>query len=470
MRRGARCRMRCRVQSRGRSSVWSRARAVLAATGLAWAVASPVAAYEPEDIEAAVAIARDVRADVEWLADDAREGRYPGSQGWLDTQDYLIDQLEPIAEGLVDAPGRAAFLHHFTLTIPVLSPDELLLANVVAAIPGSDLADEYVIVGGHYDHLPSWRCSAVNGDDLCNGAMDNAAGTAAVLAIARAVASLPAPPRRSIVFALWDAEEYGLKGSEYFVKTDPLVPLEDVAAYVNLDLIGANLAPSLRDTSFAVGAESGGELLVQMTRDAIAEVELDIRLISRLFGQGRSDYAWFDTTANVPFVYFGDSTNACYHSGGDEIELVDLGKLADQAEAAFRLVLALAEADEPPSWASGTQPSYYEDLVVVSEVLTKALADIEHLPANWQQTLIDLEEQARERVALGPETYNVNWAFEAGLGAIEIAEDGFPCDAQLLPEPEVASLAALASLWALTARRRRFARCRTTARPEARAR
>jgi len=436
----------------------SRARAALAATGLAWAVASPVAAYEPEDIEAAVAIARDVRADVEWLADDARQGRYPGSEGWLATQDYLIDQLEPIAEGLVDAPGRAAFLQHFTLTIPVLSPDELLLANVVAVIPGSDLADEYVIVGGHYDHLPPHRCSAVNGDILCNGAMDNAAGTAAVLAIARAIASLPAPPRRSIVFTFWDAEEYELKGSEHFVMTEPLVPLADVAAYVNLDLVGANLAPSVRDTSFVVGPESGGELLVQMTLDAVAEVDLDIRPISQIFGQGRSDYTWFYLYGPTPFVYFRDSTNACYHSGGDEIALVDFRKLADQAEAAFRLVLALAEADERPTHTAAAQLDYYEDLVLVSEVLTKALADIDHLPPNWQEELIELEEWARVRAELGPAAYVQGWAVQAGLGAVQIAEDGFPCDAKLLPEPAAAPVAALAALAALARRGRRPAR------------
>jgi hypothetical protein len=444
------------MRDRVRRGVRSRVLAGLAAAGLALAVTSPAAAFEPEDVEAAVAIARDVRADVEWLADDARAGRYPGSQGWLDTQDYLIDQLEPIAQGLVDAPGSAAFLQHFLGSHEAFDPDELVLANVVAMIPGGDLADEYVIVGGHYDHLMPERCRERDGDDLCNGAMDNAAGTAAVLAIARAIAALPAPPRRSIVFALWDAEEYGLVGSQHFVVSDPLVPLEDVAAYVNLDLLGSNLAPSARHMSFAVGAETGGALLQQMARDAIAEVDLDVRLLSQIFGQERSDYVWFREPGSVPFIYFSDSTNACYHTGNDEIELVDFGKLADEAEVAFRVVLALAEADERPSFVPPPPlTDAYEDLVVMADVLASVLPDLDLLDEPYRQQLVNLEAQARQGVEAGPENYANLTAGVIALQAIQIAENGFACDPTLLPEPSAASFAALGALVALARARRR---------------
>lgn len=423
----------------------------LAAATLSVLLAAPAsAAFDPADVAAAAAVAREVEADVRWLADDAREGRWPGSAGWLATQEYLIDQLDPIADGLVpQVAGRDAFLQHF------LDPGEfgdLTLANVVGLIPGGDLADEYVVVGGHYDHLEN--CRSIHGDGICNGAADNAAGTAAVLAIARAIAALPAPPRRSIVIALWDAEEYGLIGSRYFVQEDPLVPLANMAAYVNLDLIGASLAPSARGTSFAVGAESGGALLRQMTADASAAVDLDIRPLSQVFGQGRSDYAWF-LPEQVPIVYFGDSTNACYHSDADEVDVVDFGKLADQAEAAFRLTLALAESDETPGFVPWSQIDYYEDLVVLSELLTNALVDAPHFFEEQREDLIQLEATVRERVALGPAEYMPGWAAGAGLAAIELASEGLPCDPLLLPEPGAAPLAAAATLAGLALRRRR---------------
>lgn len=428
-------------------------RSTLLAVGLPALLLAPAPAlpFEPSDVEAAAAVARVVEPDVRWLADDAREGRYPGSAGWLATQDFLIDVLDPIADGLMAGlEGRAAFLQQF------LNPDEfgdLTLANVVALIPGSDLASEYVVIGGHYDHLSPADCRELGGDDLCNGAADNASGSAVVLAIARAVAALPAAPRRSIVIALWDAEEAGLIGSQWFVDHPP-IPLANVSAYVNLDLIGSNLAPSVRRTSFAVGAESGGALLEQMTADAIAAVDLGIRPLTQIFGQGRSDYVGF-LSSSVPIVYFADSTNACYHSGADEVDVVDFGKLADQSEAAFRLVLALAESDPRPAFAPWEEFDTFEDLVVVSELLTGALADLEHFAEDERDALIVLEEQARTRVALGPEGYELTWAASTAIAAIDLVYYGLPCDPQLLPEPGTAGTAVATLALALLGWRQR---------------
>ena len=82
---------------------------------------------------------------------------------------------------------------------------------MVAVIPGTDLADQYVVVGAHYDHLGSSCQYKSSGDTICNGATDNAAGVAAVLAIARSIAGQAVKPRRSVVLALWDSEEDGLR-------------------------------------------------------------------------------------------------------------------------------------------------------------------------------------------------------------------------------------------------------------------
>src|SRR5207253_4202264 len=119
----------------------------------------------------------------------------------------------------------------------------------------------------HYDHLDTrsnadGACSTGRppGGAVCHGATDNAAGVAAVVAIGRALRRLPTPPRRSVVLALWDAEEDGLVGSIYYVN-HPAVPLASTVAYVNFDIQGANLLPSLRGTSFAVSAETGGSVL-----------------------------------------------------------------------------------------------------------------------------------------------------------------------------------------------------------------
>lgn len=107
-------------------------------------------------------------------------------------------------------------------------------ANVVGLLRGSDprLRDEYVVYTAHLDHVgigPS-----VDGDSVYHGALDNAGGTAVLMAIARAYATLPRPPRRSVLFVAVTGEEKGILGSDYFAHHPP-VPLDQIVANVNMD-------------------------------------------------------------------------------------------------------------------------------------------------------------------------------------------------------------------------------------------
>ena len=167
------------------------------------------------------------------------------------SQNYIISRLKGYgATGLNStATGDDRFRQPFTAG-----------TNIVGIIPGTELPNEYVIVGGHYDHLGSACRGSGAVDAICNGATDNGAGVAATIEVGHAIADLPGGPRRSVVIALWDGEEDGLLGSAYYTQ-HPLVPLAQTIAYVNFDIQGANLLPSLRSSSFAVGAETGGARL-----------------------------------------------------------------------------------------------------------------------------------------------------------------------------------------------------------------
>ena len=114
--------------------------------------------------------------------------------------------------------------------------------NILAIIPGSEIPDEYIFVGAHYDHLATCRTVDV-GDTVCNGATDNAAGVAAALGVARGIAALPTAPRRSVVLAFWDTEEDNLLGSALLPAT-PDGPIANTVGYINFDIQGANLLPS----------------------------------------------------------------------------------------------------------------------------------------------------------------------------------------------------------------------------------
>lgn len=119
--------------------------------------------------------------------------------------------------------------------------------NVVAVLPGRDpkLRDEYVVYSAHWDHLGLGEPNK-KGDNIYNGAVDNASGVAAVMAIAQALTRLPPneKPRRSILFLFPTAEEQGLFGAEWYTR-NPVVPLKKTAANVNLDSM--NILGETRD-------------------------------------------------------------------------------------------------------------------------------------------------------------------------------------------------------------------------------
>ncbi len=106
--------------------------------------------------------------------------------------------------------------------------------NIVAKLTGSDpkLKDEYVIYTAHWDHLG--KDESLEGDQIFNGAYDNASGTAAVIEIARAFTKLNRPPKRSILFIAVTAEEQGLLGAKYYAE-NPLYPLAKTVADINVD-------------------------------------------------------------------------------------------------------------------------------------------------------------------------------------------------------------------------------------------
>lgn len=132
-------------------------------------------------------------------------------------------------------------------------------ANVAAVLRGSDpvLKNEYVLYTAHIDHLGIGR--PVDGDAIYNGAFDNASGIAALLAIADTFASLPNPPKRSVMFLAITGEESGLLGSDYFAR-NPTVPIEQIAADINFD--GATIFYSFKNLiAYGAGDSSLGSVV-----------------------------------------------------------------------------------------------------------------------------------------------------------------------------------------------------------------
>lgn len=284
---------------------------------------------------------------VAYLADDAQEGRDNLSPASARVQQYLIDRLRTFAAGGArDGGFRQPFAEG---------------TNLLARIPGADLATrETVVLGAHYDHLGT----------VYNGATDNAAGVAVVLAVGRALASLPAPPARPVLLALWDAEEDGLLGSTAYV-ADPAVALADTIAYVNVDIVGASTVVGLRRQTFLVGRDTS-PAFPALVDEVLGGDPLAVGALGAIFGQGRSDYAPF-LGARIPILFFSDTTGGCYHTPGDDVGILHLGKAVRTAWLTLRLVRALADAPGRPAFREPSPPLGFDDAATLRTTFARGL-------------------------------------------------------------------------------------------------
>ena len=214
-------------------------------------------------------------------------------------------------------------------TGPISCPDgECTARNVLAVLPGHDPAytDELVIISGHYDHLGQAPDGVTWG-----GANDNASGIAAMLAIARAWQDAGYVPRRTVLFAAWDAEEIGLLGSRYYVE-NPRYDLSNTVGVINLDMVGAG-----EETLYLSGEGLESQVLA---------VSATMGITTTLAESGRSDHFPFQQ-AGVPagtLIWFGDGDVPSYHRPLDTPDVIEPEKLAAVGRIAGLTALNLAEA------------------------------------------------------------------------------------------------------------------------------
>jgi Zn-dependent M28 family amino/carboxypeptidase len=181
--------------------------------------------------------------NMEWLErNDSPHNAFPELRNWAVLNQSGTDKLFAGASKTLDQLFEAARASRpQSLALPVTARIHSISShtsadspNIIGEVIGSDpqLRNQYVVYTAHVDHLGI--CPPVNGDNVCHGALDNASGVASQLEIARAFASLPKAPRRSILFVFVTGEEMGLLGSDYFANS-PTVPRSAIAANINID-------------------------------------------------------------------------------------------------------------------------------------------------------------------------------------------------------------------------------------------
>jgi hypothetical protein len=276
---------------------------------------------------------------------------------------------------LADAFGRLklqpAFGDSYFQSIPSLLDDDdkksFLGRNVVGIVPGSDpkLKDEWVLLSAHYDHLGK------RGENLYPGADDNATGVAMLLEVAEYFALCEEKPRRTLVFAAFDLEEDGLRGSTYFA-THPPKPMRQLKAALTADMLGRSMARVMDEYLFVLGSESSPRL-----RKLVEEVKppkgLTVgRICADMIGT-RSDYGPF-RDREVPFLFFSTGQHPDYHRPTDLPERIDYEKLLRASLWIRDLTRRLADDDESPVWdAKGAPPDL--DEVRTFRVLARRVLD-----------------------------------------------------------------------------------------------
>ena len=226
---------------------------------------------------------------------------------------------------LARAP-RSGPLPGVTLALSVaIEPVQTMVPNVLASLPGSDRAQEIVLIGAHYDHIGQaglGQCSEARSgevvDDICNGADDNASGTAMVLELARAYKHSGRAPQRTIVFVNFAGEELGVLGSKALAEAPPF-DLKRVVAMVNLDMVG-RLGPK----GLAIGGLGSSDAWMPLL-DQVGTAGLEILYESSV--ATRSDHASF-YRKDIPVLFFFTGVHSDYHRPGDHSDKINLVGMA----------------------------------------------------------------------------------------------------------------------------------------------
>ena len=291
-------------------------------------------------------------ASIGFLADDELQGREAGFQGSRVAADYIVSMMQwlgikPLFESYYQ-PFEAYHIERQKRGRWQVEPDsiavlkqvvhqKLSMRNVLAMIPGKK-ADEYVMVGAHYDHLGI--DPALDGDQIYNGADDNASGVSAVLQIARAFVESGKQPERTVIFAFWDGEEKGLLGSKYFVQNCPFI--KQMKGYLNFDMIGRNNKPDQprHVVYFYTAAHPAfGEWLKNDIKKYGLKLEPNYRPWDNPVGG--SDNGPF-AKEGIPIIWYHTDGHPDYHQPSDHVEKINWEKVVDITKASFLNVWNLA--------------------------------------------------------------------------------------------------------------------------------
>lgn len=296
-----------------------------------------------------------IRADVRYLADDARQGRGVGTVGLDSAGAYLARRFQDAG---LEPGGTDGYFQPFALdpSAPALAHAGITVdgpvRNVVGILAGrGPLAAETVVLGAHYDHLGLGGMGSLDPDSagiVHNGADDNASGTAALLETARILAHRPGANRRTLVFVAFTAEELGLMGSEHYAR-HPAPPDRPTYAMINFDMVG-RLG---QDSLVVIGTGSAAEW-TSLLAGVNGDHGLSVSVVSDPWG--RSDHSSF-YARRIPVIHLFTNTHTDYHRTTDDWDKIDVPGIARVAEFAADLAWRLANRRDQLTFVDVPRPA-----------------------------------------------------------------------------------------------------------------
>jgi hypothetical protein len=248
--------------------------------------------------------------------------------------------------------------------------------NVIGLVRGNGPhADQFVVLGGHYDHL------GIREGEIYNGADDNASGTAAVIEVCDAISRIPNRDR-SLLCMAFTGEEIGLLGSEHYV-AHPTVPIGSIMAMINMDMIG-RWTPGKEENELAIQGVGTGESFEGIVGRRAKEA--GIEYLPDPSAKGPSDHASF-YDAQIPSLFFFTGVHSDYHRPGDDVEKVNVAGAAQIASLVAEITLDLLNDPAPPKFAKVESRARISRGPAPSSVVMGIMSDEETLSEiGWRVT------------------------------------------------------------------------------------
>ncbi len=291
----------------------------------------------------------DLKEYINTIASDEMEGRQTGSIGQKKAGKYLIENY--IKNNVAYPKMAGSYYQQISAKFLNAQRNENLpdSENIWAFIEGSDYPEEVIVVSAHYDHI------GIEKGKIFNGADDDASGTSALLAIGKAFQKAKDDgngPKRSILILHVTGEEHGLHGSRYYTE-NPLFPLKNTVADVNIDMIGRRDAfhKDSNDYVYLIGADYLSSDLAAICEDVnkkYINTKLDYKFNDRKDPNRfyyRSDHYNFAKNG-IPSVFLFNGVHDDYHKSTDTVEKIELDALTKRTQLAFAIAWEIANREK----------------------------------------------------------------------------------------------------------------------------